>query len=269
MAATNIFYQPIYGVERANEKGEVVAGINPNGIGADESAQNLLITLWSLTDFPADFSAPVYDSIQIPSYLNTMPLDAPNSWATGDENHAPGFEEGMSARVACSYFYLDSNAKSPGVLMNVLDPPQEYRQQMAGAVEYAGGDPTNLSNYTLKKSLVGNMAWEQVDVSMAGVGLYGQTAVDIADTVFFSSYLDIKMDTLGITTGIKVPFLKTNGADGKAPEFFDRTTQSGIQEMIAAVNKGDFYIAYLVEGLITDGNINRLTIRWPYSASRG
>jgi hypothetical protein len=277
MADLDHVYIPTYGVDHANEDGAVVPLLNPDGVGADESNDNLLVTLWGIDSpavLPPGPGVPPWTNIIAPSYLDTTPFGA-ETFAFGDEARAPAVEQGMKSRVSCRYFYADKDAPKPATLLHVLNPPQEYKQQLVGAVEFNGDDPNPGTNpawmtaFTVKKSLQGIRAWEVYSYIAEGPFLSGFGAVDTDIVVWWSNYVSLGSLAGGIPHGIQIPFLKTNGADGNPPEFFDTSTAAGMYETIAAVNKGDFYVALMVTGAAATGNAIYTTINWPHSTARG
>ena len=42
----------------------------------------------------------------------------------------------------------------------VMNPPPELKQQLVGSVVFNGGDPLDLNNYTVSRSLQGCYIWE-------------------------------------------------------------------------------------------------------------
>lgn len=249
MAAITYLYAPTYGVERY--------AYNGGDGGAVETNDNLLITLWGIEEKdPIEFG-----ELIVPAYATENPD------ITTSAELAPAYEQAMKSRTS-SRFLIGLLPKYT-ILMAVLNPPQEYRQQMVDAVVYTGGDVTDLDNFTVKKSLQCNYVWRLEAINNSAIG----QNVDLpgADTLSasYSSYLDLGVGVPPtIPTSAPRAFLKTNGADGEAPEFFDRSTPDGVKEMIAAVNKGDFYIGmFLLANIFQTGSY--VNIVYPHSAARG
>jgi hypothetical protein len=246
MATLDYNYSPNYGVEDYAE----VNGLD----GAKVSQDNLCITLWEIDG--GAFAPPfAFGNLIVPNYIND---------AVPEQNRA-AFKQGMKSRTSCLSFLVPSNdPKLTNDLCLVLNPPPEYRQQMAQAVVFNGGDPLDLANYTISKSLQGNYTWRPTYQLTTGIG--DENIIDFSPVspVIFSTYLQ-----LDPVDAAPLPFLKTNGADGVAPVFFDRTTAGGVAEMIAAVNGGEFYIAMAFADLGVGGTGKHFGAVWPHSAARG
>jgi hypothetical protein len=98
---------------------------------------------------------------------------------------------------------------------------------------------------------------------LGGAGVSTQAA--------YSTYLHLPDLTAG---DYRLPFLKTSGADGVKPEFFDPYTAGGAQEMVAAVNRGEFFVFMEIRAVLEQKQTTPVltvnhTIVWPHSAARG
>lgn len=237
MASYPYFYRPIYGIEPYLSNGG--AG------GAKVTAQNLIVSAWvgpgggdSQPFVNADFMHPI--SVN----------DNPALFPVDREGGGTAFHSRHSAQ----FLFLGTGVDDARAAL-VLNPPPEYKQELADALVFNGGDPSDLNNFQANKSIMGSYAWrvEVTDLNFIPV---------VTTTVTISSYLE-----QGLTSP-PLAFLRTNGADGQTPQFFDRTTAVGVDEMIAAVDKGDFFIACSIEALTPPlGGI--INIRWPHSSARG
>lgn len=257
MAEVPYVAMPIYGCEPYLD--------NDGAGGATVTGDNLIITAWTVEDkggTPPD--APfTFESILVPNYVNDT-LTSPSTGAVvGGVQSAAAKEasrQGMYSRHS-GLMYIQSQQSGGSTrwpVLLVLNPPPEYKQQMAYAVEYNGGDTALYSSYTVNKPLQGNYAWR-----LLGSEAEQQNAPEPAvQGAQFSTYLP----NVGISDTLRTAFLKTNGADGVTPEFFDAYTAEGVREMIAAVNRGEFYIAYVVT---SESDIGYAGVVWPHSAARG
>jgi hypothetical protein len=238
-------FSPIYGFEDHAK----VNGLDGAKFGND----NLCITTWFVDDKSGDPAEPlIFGDILVPNYANDVPVGG---------SDAAAYRQGMKSRTSCWAYYLTEDKKSSPVVCMVLHPPQEYRQQMVDAVVFNGGDPTDIANFTVKKPLQGNYAWRVNNASADGSGQ--NFMVEAFPLGLFSNYLPV-----GGPQSVYLPFLKTNGADGVAPEFFDASTAGGMQEMISAVNLGEFYIA-MVQAVFSALDGQFFGVTWPHSAARG
>lgn len=147
----------------------------------------------------------------------------------------------------------------PGTMLAVLNPPQEYRQKMAGAVIF-NDDGT----FTIKKSLQPCFLWDVYQQPAPTQSAY-ESVADSDLRANFSTYLQ---DATLLIGGLPLAFLRTNGANGEKPLFFDRSTPDGIREMVAEVNRGHFYIAMILSSEIEFMG-GYFTIVYPHSAARG
>lgn len=254
MAQLDYQFSPQYGVEPSNGKG-----------GIDITQDNLVIGVWGL------------DPQAIPTLVFTELLKPVTENDYYPKNLQQGFAQAMDSRHSALFFLATGVINGPSnVNFNamVLNPPPEYKQQMVDAVSFNGGDPTDLANYTIKKSLQGNYAWrftsELIDTVSGSRNAQGVQYGTAGQKVnWYSTYLPLPSTQFG--GGFEMAFLKTSGADGVAPQFFDRTTVNGVNEMIEAVNDGDFFIAV---GAIYNNNNDNIPgwyqgITWPHSAARG
>ena len=243
-------YVPQYGVEPF----DVSKGVEG---GAIRTGENLIATLWRLSDkTPGGSATPfAYSGILIPRSEN---VNVP-------EAQRVAFEPGMSGRVGARIFLSDPQVtEEVDIVLAVLNPPEELKQQLAGSVVYGGGDPFDVANYTFLKSQQGQFAWqgETWDADSGQGSWQGESLAHMG------SYIDLNLFAQPSTAYF--PLLRTDGTDGVAPEAFDMTTEVGVQECIAAVNKGDFFVPFLFGG---DGGSPTAglyrKIWWAHSLTRG
>ena len=257
MANVNYQLLPQYGMEPYSDNG--------GKGGAVITDKNLLIGTWQSVD---------------PSGATPFVLLKPNSvndtlFDTITGLVIPGIQpsssktaslQGFSSRYSTRFFFQQPSDANPFVdqVLCVLNPPVEYKQMLAGAVKYNGGPVDNFASYMITKPLQGQYAW-RIDGCLSGVEQ--NFPLSSASNAFFSTYLP----NVGINVGgLRIPLLKTNGADGVSPVYFDPFTPAGVDETISAVDKGEFYVALFVQ--YPPGPpppVFRTDITWPHSAARG
>ncbi len=242
MPAVDYLYTPQYGVENY---------LDINGVGgAEETNDNLLITLYELNDV----GPPIDATLLVPNYVN---INIPS-------NNQLAFQKGMKSRIAASFFLDTSQSTKFQDLLAVLKPPPEYAQQLVKSVVFNGGDVDDLTNYDILRPLQGNYSWKVSIYDSQG----GQNIVipaPLVNAISYSTYVALG----GGGDATPMAFLKTNGADGVTPEFFTRDA-AGIQEAIATVDAGgEFYIAMPISTQGFDNQGAYVVIEWPYSTGRG
>ena len=248
MADLDYLFSHLYGFEPYLD--------NAGAGGASLTSHNLVVTLWSgSVDIEDPNSIAVFGSLLKPVSQNDN-ID-PVKRAAG--------AQAFSSRCSAEFFFenVPEGEEPINQVIAVANPPPEMRQQLAGAVQYNGGNPALLSSYTVSKSLQSCYLWT---TELWDSGGFSENYFDSqASTYYVGTYLP-----LGDYTGVEatsVPFLKKSGADGQTPEFFDRTTVQGVQEMIAAINAGDFFVPLFID---FNGSAHvHAKIMWPHSVARG
>lgn len=247
MANLNYIFNQLYGFEPFQNNG-------PFG-GALVTGQNLVITSWLVSDKgdpPPDPFITIGDPL--------LPVSQNDN--IGDQRKAANTQT-MHSRVACMAQVIPQPKKTVSdTLLFVLNPPNEVKQQLAQSVVFNGGDPADLANYTIKKSLNSCYPWHGSLFENDGLP---QAAFENQILLTWGSYLP-----LGNYDGVDalpIPLLATSGANGQKPVFFDTFTAQGIQDMIAAVNAGNFFIPMMITADFNDGAT--FSIEWPHSAARG
>jgi hypothetical protein len=233
-------------------------GIEPfkTPTGAIETEENLVITQWETQSFEFDPFSIVLGDILVPY---------PNS-GQPPTNQVNGWQSAMRSRYSAR-FYLDLNDASefPAFILAVLNPPQELRQQfaVAGANLPPGEDPDDDDDYIIKRSVQGSYGWEARFLDAAAFGQTDLTPENAPITALSSSFLPGK--------GIWLPLLKTNGANGTPPEFFDVSTPAAVNNMIKTIeNGGDLYVAIIYGAAPPpESRTWNIEFRWPHSAARG
>lgn len=245
-------YMPVYGVEPYLDNG----GLG----GAVVTGDNLVITAWQTTGklgTPPDYAD--FGPILKPAAVNT---------ALPDAARVAGQSFANSRHSSMVYINGDLGAAAEPInaMGLVLNPPPEVKQLLAGAVSYNGGNPADLASYTVTKSLQAQYAWR----FLAWIASAHNAPLNTIAGTFYSTYLfynDTAFDVAG-----RVPFLKTNGANGVIPTFFDVSLASGVNQMVEAVNDGDGYYIFFSAPVQTDDEDpegNYLDITYPHSAARG
>ncbi len=243
-------YIPQYGVEPFIDS---VDG------GATITGDNLLISLWTAEDKGGEAPDPyvLFNEIIRPSTTNS------------DEEASirPAYEKAFHSRCSAKFF-LAPGGDGTWPVCAVLNPPDEYKQQLANSVRYIGdgaSDPTDLANYEILKSLQVCSGWQIPSINQASGSINSLLSLPVE--AMFSQY--IPLAPVGVTVTRIMSLLRTSGADGQVPEFFDTSTVAGVQAMIAAVNRGTFYVAAFLMGVDAVGVNSYCEIRWPHSAARG
>lgn len=249
-------YEPVYGAEPYKDNGGVG--------GANVTGDNLVITAWEVGK---KFGNPP-DYMSFGQILKPVSQNSANGETGAPLNETDGISGGIQAFPSRHSFkgYIVSSAFN--VVGLVLNPPPEMKQLLAGSLAYNGGDPFDPTSYTVSKSLQCSYAWrfglddaeEAHNIQTVSVG-----------AALFSTYYWLN-DLIFDAAIARVPFLKTNGANGIAPVFFDASISSGVNEMIEAVNDGgDYFVAFSMP--IDTGSENEIgnymNVVYPHSAARG
>jgi hypothetical protein len=255
--ALNYVYEPVYGAEPYQD--------NSGAGGARLTQQNLVVSAWQVGkkfDTPPNY-------FDWGSILKPVSQNNSNGNSGAPLNETDGVAAGLQAfrsRHSFKAFFLtaDDSYFSIGFIIN---PPPEMKQLLQGSVSYNGGDPTDPTSYTVNKSLQSSYAWTfRLDVTAEAHNIQ---EFDSAAAVF-STYLWLN-DQIFDASVARVPFLKTNGADGVAPVFFDASIAGGVNEMVEAVNDGgEYYIAFSMPFEVGEENDigNYFTVEYPHSAAR-
>lgn len=232
-------------------------GFEPYDVASGETEvtqNNLVITSWfaSLQQGPASPLA-FFDQL-IPNYANT---------SVGAAERAASLSS-INSRVSAKFFFSVSSNVVGGICC-VVNPPAEYKQQMQGAIVYNGGDPFDIASYTVKKPLQGNYLWE------ASKDLAGSSSQNILQSsVVDLAYGTVPPNTSALLSGAPLQLLKTNGADGTAPTFFDFSSPVGVNAMIAALNAGgEYYVPLFYTLGSSSPDPAYRNLKYPHSAARG
>lgn len=241
-------YEPLYGVEPYKD--------NSGAGGATVTQDNLIITAWQIADKfgdPPDYVS--FDPILKPAAVNT---------ALPATDRVAGTQFANSRHSAS--FYINPAFGGPETKFSamgfVMNPPPELRQLLMGAISYNGGDPLDPASYVVSKSLQAALSWrvtQGVAASSRNFITYEDPILIIGTPLFFN---DQASDIANW-----IPYLKTNGADGVAPTFFNVSTPAGVQEMIDAFNSGSgYYVPFTMA--VEEDEGQTITITYPHSTAR-
>jgi hypothetical protein len=224
------------------------------GGGSEVTGDNLLIGLWSITDIGA--SAPIQGArIRLGGELESDGFGVP----PGITDYLKMFEPAFASRTSLK-FLLNTAGDLEWPVFGVLNPPGALKDKMRGAVKDPKIDPAVVPwgvSWTALKSILDSASWSVRNIEQAG-GLSAQVP---SGGDFFLAGNGYPIDL----TGGALPLLRTNGADGEYPTFYDNTTPAGVMEQFAAMESGDFYIPMLFDG--NDGFFQE--VAWPHSGARG
>lgn len=221
-------YVPNYGVEPCDQNGvRTVTG------------ENLIISLWDDT-----FTTVMRPAVQA-DFTPSIP------------GQQPGYKVAFNSRYAAQFRLKDLT----GLVGAILNPPAEFKQQLAGAAYYddTGVNPDPLQNVRFTKSVRVVDVWEPIAV---GAATYAYPQYLAPLNVMFNVGLYLRTNVLGTP----FRFARTNGADGNPPTFFGVATPNEVKAYIAAVNRGEFYVPVLFQPSASGA---RLGIVYPHSSARG
>lgn len=228
------------------------------GGGHTETGQNLLAGLWTATADGAN-GMPNQGARLIPSSALTDGAIA----GISSKGLAPFYSSPTSLRVDLGT--QPSGFTADKTYLAVINPPEALKQAIAGSFVW-GADPA-FSDTVVKKSLVGGYDW-RVLFETAGAGIFATSGrpigiVESLDVVIISS-------VLSAFSGL--PLLRTNGADGEYPQFFDISSIGALKTMQATIDKGDFFIPIIFtwdQNGGTGGQASAtIDIEWPSSIPR-
>lgn len=271
-------YVPDYGVEPYQAQG--TPENSQTGGGAEVTNDNLLISLWAFD--------PSLDAVPTTGLL-LKPITAfgdftAGTGAFGTNDSVVGLAtQGMArqfnSRVA-SRFYVNNLAKGViaggNALLAVLNPPSELQAMLARAIEsvVASGSPTGWT-VTLIRSVIDTLTWNIEFRQNIGSG----DVTAILDPLGALVTPVGGTSTRGSVVG-EFPLLRTNGADGVFPQFYQSINTTGgglgiptVQQLLVlktALDTGNFFVPIILQTLIgaTDLDVG-YTIEWPHSIARG
>lgn len=247
MADLNYLYSPYYGIEP----------FDPTSVGAKLTGQNLVVTVWTVPE--------KVDAIPVPGVLVQPASQNDNLLA---ERRAATGATAMFSRCSAQMLFIQTEGEGinpvlTDPLLLVLNPPPELRQQWSQAVTFNGGNPADPADYTVLRSLLCGYTWRvQADL---GDEVQNALVPSIDLEYDFGTLTDL--GNYDGVASLSMPLLATSGADGQAPTFFDRTTDQGVADMLAAVNAGEFFVPLLIGADVTTPT--RFTVTYPHSAARG
>jgi hypothetical protein len=238
MRTVDYLYKPIFGIEKYLPPGNGIA----NDGGAEMTNDNLVISLWD--EDLTQILIPIAEAE--PGGFFTPP---PPQYA----NLARSF---MSSRVSAR-FYMEGSVKLDGMVA-VINPPQEYKQRIAFAVERIGDIVADGADaISIVKPLSSLDSW-WVKAAEADLEVLQVEEFESPESV------GAQWSNFG-----GVPYVKTNGADGNPPEFITPggsvSSNADVDKIIAAFNSGDFYILMEIGGIF---DTSVISIEWPHSTGR-
>jgi hypothetical protein len=244
-------YRPVYGVEE----------FDVANLGAKVTQENLLISAWRTPDVAVPGAQPV-------DFAEILTPDALTDELPFTNANRNGFIGTMKSRYSCRFWFesTDAQPKFGSNFSVVLNPPAELKQQIMQAAKYVGNAATpfsagELPDYQFSKSVMYDYSWlVRADE--------GATFGDVPEVPDGSHSVFVPFDEGGSPF---YPYLRTSGADGNAPEFYDVTSAAAVRDMIAAIDAGeDFFVFMTFDTTIFDsGPAKNLDILWPHSIARG
>lgn len=218
------------------------------------SGENLLESLWVTSGSTGPDDPPTAGAL-------LMPI---TNWS-GEQVFAanmPGFLENGFAPMNLGGSRNSANiifqgAPGDGVIMAVLNPPEEYKQAVKGSLDVQL-DPTapfGVSG-TVDKSIAGDsITWDIECLQQPG---QAADTAQVAPGSILSAFSFAAIGQQGIG------LLKTNGADGAFPQLVDTSGPQGIIETQEIINSGEFWVPLF----IVIGDAFQFKFRWPYSSDR-
>lgn len=246
-------YEPLYGVEPYKNLGD--DPLTDFGGGATFTNENLLISLWNVTGVDGATDVPNAGELLKPTYV-TLEADPAASEAAGLFNFYKAYRQTFSSRTSARIDVVLGEDVSPLTPLAVLNPPGELKTRYITAIK-AVLDASTTSGLSLTFSqgcfdalVWGVLFWGAAGLTTTGGAVFGNPMIS------------------------SLPFLKTNGANGVFPEFYQSYTtaaatgqQAQFVADMAEIVKGNFYIPCLLAPV--DPQIWTVNINWPHSSARG
>lgn len=256
-------YVPIYGVE-PYENNAGAGDDTEFGGGAELTNNNLLVTLWTVDSLDVE-GIPASGRLLRPFYADPLiPFQAFFD-QIGLKNLGANVKQSFDSRTSLKFFLGKLAEDLPFAfafpLLAVLNPPAEMKNRLANTFRNLRVDPASATGFSAQfiAGVAGQGAW---NAAYADADNPAHEVNATGDTSF--SFIPYFVS--------KLPYLKTNGADGVFPEFFPLTpTPMGTMDSKAtydALLTGDFYVAALITPL-SDSLGWVVRIEWPHSLARG
>lgn len=258
-------YQPSYGVEPYNPQG--VAESAQVGGGADETNDNLLVTLYGTADVPNLGGEPVYTLVgdlakPVTAFGDFSSLSGVSSI---DGLATIGSAQEFSSRNSCR-FLMNPQAKQSlsGPFFAVLNPPQGIKQRLAGALSVEAVDVSAANPWGWRVTVHKSINDIYLPLARAVVG---DEIGNIGEIIDIGGFNGGVFSILGL--------LATSGADGSLPTFLPNlptsialgATLSQVQTLIRALDTGNWYFPFFMA--LSPGDESAvITIEWPHSAGR-
>jgi hypothetical protein len=241
-------YIPIYGVEEYDALGTPSSA--QFGGGAKSTNDNLMVSLWADLELVAGIPLegqlvkPVYafggDWFSTPEPPGHNIYNVPNV----------GWKSALRSRVAARFF-VDDKGSLNRPFMAFLQPPQELRQMLSGALSLDAD-----GNVVYQRPMLDLLSWslDGVDASFDGA-IEEPSVVEHVFSGFFS----------------ELPYYVGDGSNGVFPTplpILEDVLLNGVntQPLIDALRSGAFSVACLLFPVSFESQL--ITIQWPHSIGR-
>ncbi len=254
-------WKPVAGKSFADSAGLVPASPSDAqfGGGAEITAQNLLVNLWSITESDEDTGLPIQGAQLIPAPNFGVPEVFPGITNFG----SVGLSQLLDSRSAARFLLSPLTEEGPEPpLLGVMNPPGGMKTLLQNALKGFILDPSGIFGIS------GGFNSGALDGNVWGFQASQPSGFDGGDPVPF----EVVFGSLAGSFFSDIPFLKTSGADGSYPEFFTPlffANPSEVQELLDAIATGNFYVPFIFDWDTETAPFLQLTVSWPHSAARG
>jgi len=262
MTLANYVYNPIFGVETylkadgkeyADAAGTTPEVNGPFGSGSELTGDNLLVSAWTVTSTVngRPTAGAALQSIKQSSEYN------PGDPGAIPESILPGYTTAFRSRNSASFFMtLVDDVKDPQdfnyPILLLLNPPAAYKNQLAGAWGpggiFSGGTPDFNKSYA---NLF--LAW---NLRITNMGSLGPTSENVDG--------ELQMGGTSVPSLSLVPVADA-GLDGSYPQI---PAYPDVESQVALAASGNYLIPALLDVSPVGNAPHRVTIEWPFSASR-
>lgn len=218
-------YLPLFGVDNYNPLDVSVA--TPYGGGAFETEDNLLVTLWGVTQ--DEYGVPTAGNLIKPYvFTEAGAADVAGATAAGISNAEKVYGQFFNSRYAARFYLaFEGDDSAPETLLGVLKPPGDMKNQLAQALTPPVSASAPLGFRTQARgSLLSSYLW-----------YFGATDVEYGQLSEEATFGGPSLGGVG-SSGLNL--LRTNGADGVFPQFYNASAQP--REVISALITGDYYV---------------------------
>ena len=266
-------YVAIPGKEYDDAAGTVPAVDGAFGGGAQVTQENLLISMWTVTETapssinPPSSPIPLGGALLKPTYAGVFKDSGDVAKPFFNSRYAARFSLGnivAGGKDPQAFTYIGEWGVTalPSGVMAILNPPPELKQRLASAVRdlVSAPDPSASEFPTLGPFLTAL----NFDVEFKrGLG-----SVPVAQNLRYNAGGSYR---LGHPIVPALPLARTNGADGNYPVIFDLYDTAASEEMYQRVaEQGEYYIPFWFYGddVPSDTTFIDVTIRWVHSTAR-